>query len=260
MRILSGHGNGSGSVSSNGNGILSPNGHLIELRSVVKIYPTNAGGVAALKGIDLAVSTGEFVAVLGKSGCGKSTLVNMITGIDRPTEGEVHVAGTALHDLGESKLARWRGLNVGVVFQFFQLLPSISVLDNVIMPMDFCGKYSRRERRERAMYLLDIVGLKEHVFKKPSEVSGGQQQRVAIARSLANDPPLVVADEPTGNLDSRTADHVLEIFQRLVDEGKTILMVTHDIDLARRMDRIIGMADGELVDEEAARETVSMGR
>ncbi len=255
MRIFSGQGNGSGG-GSNG-GILSPNGHLIELRQVVKVYQTHAGGVAALKGIDLTVDPGEFVAVLGKSGCGKSTLVNMITGIDRPSEGEVYVAGTALHTLGESKLARWRGLNVGVVFQFFQLLPSISVLDNVIMPMDFCGKYSRRERRERAMHLLDMVGLKEHAFKKPSEVSGGQQQRVAIARALANDPPLVVADEPTGNLDSRTADHVLEIFQALVDEGKTILMVTHDLDLARRLDRIVGMVDGELVDEESAQRTVT---
>jgi ABC-type lipoprotein export system ATPase subunit len=223
--------------------------HLIECRDLVKAYETAAGPFPALKGIDLQVDRGEFVAVIGKSGSGKSTLVNMITGIDRPTAGQVLVEDTALETLSEGKLAEWRGRNVGVIFQFFQLLPTLTVIENIMLPMDFCHMYSGRERRERAMYLLDQVEVAEHAHKLPSAVSGGQQQRVAIARALANDPPILAADEPTGNLDSKTAGSVFRLFENLVDRGKTILMVTHDRDLARRATRTVMLADGEIVEE-----------
>jgi ABC-type lipoprotein export system ATPase subunit len=225
------------------------NGHLIQCRGLVKAYQTAAGPFPALKGIDLEVDHGEFVAVIGKSGSGKSTLVNMITGIDRPTSGQVLVEGTAIETLGEGKLAEWRGRNVGVIFQFFQLLPTLTVIENVMLPMDFCHVYSMRERRERAMYLLEQVEVAEHAHKLPSAVSGGQQQRVAIARALANDPPILAADEPTGNLDSKTAESVFRLFENLVDQGKTILMVTHDRDLARRATRTVMLSDGEIVEE-----------
>jgi ABC-type lipoprotein export system ATPase subunit len=225
------------------------NGHLIECRNLVKAYETAAGPFPALKGIDLEVDHGEFVAVIGKSGSGKSTLVNMITGIDRPTSGQVLVEGTAIETLGEGKLAEWRGRNVGVIFQFFQLLPTLTVIENVMLPMDFCHMYSMRERRERAMYLLEQVDVAEHAHKLPSAVSGGQQQRVAIARALANDPSILAADEPTGNLDSKTAESVFRLFENLVDQGKTILMVTHDRDLARRATRTVMLADGEIIEE-----------
>jgi putative ABC transport system ATP-binding protein len=223
--------------------------HLIDLRGVVKVFDTAAGPFRALKGVDLQVNAGEFVAVVGKSGSGKSTLSNMITGIDRPTEGVVQVAGTPVHQLTENQIARWRGRTVGVVFQFFQLLPTLTVLENVMLPMDFCDMYSERERRDRAMHLLAQVEMTEQIHKLPTAISGGQQQRVAIARALANDPPIIVADEPTGNLDSRTADAVFTLFQRLVGEGKTILMVTHDADLAHRVTRMVTIADGEIVDD-----------
>jgi ABC-type lipoprotein export system ATPase subunit len=223
--------------------------HLIDLRQVVKTYRSAAGDFMALKGVDLQVDSGEFVAVIGKSGSGKSTLINMITGIDRPTSGEVLVGDAAVHKLSEGRLAEWRGRNVGVIFQFFQLLPTLSVIENIMLPMDFCHMYSMRQRRERAMDLLEQVGLADQARKLPSRLSGGQQQRVAIVRALANDPPILVADEPTGNLDSKTAESIFRLFERLVEEGKTILMVTHDNDLAERVTRTLIISDGEIIEE-----------
>jgi len=223
--------------------------HLIHLDNVVKAYDTPVGQFMALRGVDLYVDRGEFVAVVGKSGSGKSTLINMITGIDRPTSGEIWVADTAIHKLKEGPMAEWRGRNIGVIFQFFQLLPMLSCVENIMLPMDFCNVYKPRERREKAMYLLEQVEMPEHADKLPSEVSGGQQQRVAIARAMANDPPVLAADEPTGNLDSQTAGSVFELFGRLVDQGKTIMMVTHDEDMAKRVTRTITIADGEIVDQ-----------
>ncbi len=225
------------------------NEHLIDVRGVVKAYETVAGPFIALKDVDLQVDTSEFVAVIGKSGSGKSTLVNMIAGIDRPTSGEVLVGDAAVHELSEGQLAVWRGRNVGVIFQFFQLLPTLTVIENVMLPMDFCHMYSSQERQERAMHLLEQVEMARHADKLPSAVSGGEQQRVAIARALANDPPIILADEPTGNLDSKTAEGVLQLFEGLVEQGKTILMVTHDRDLAKRVMRTINLADGEIVDD-----------
>jgi putative ABC transport system ATP-binding protein len=220
---------------------------LIELRHVVKKYQGKAGAVTALKGIDLQVSAGEFVAVLGKSGAGKTTLVNVISGIDRPTSGEIRVAGTPVHALGEDDRAAWRGRSVGVVYQFFQLLPTLSVLHNVMLPMDLAGRMSVGEQKERAMRLLDQVGIAGHAHKLPSALSGGQQQRVAIARALANDPPILLADEPTGSLDSGTANEVLGVFQTLAAQGKTLLIVTHDKDIVGRAGRTIVLTDGEVV-------------
>lgn len=226
-----------------------PRPTLIDLRGVVKEYETAAGQFVALKGIDLSVTHGEFVAVVGKSGSGKSTLSNMITGIDRPSAGEVHVGGAAVHTLSESQIAVWRGRTVGVVFQFFQLLPTLSVIENVMLPMDFCNTYRPRERRERAIFLLGQVDMVAHADKLPTAISGGQQQRVAIARALANDPQIVVADEPTGNLDSLTADSVFHLFENLVAAGKTIFMVTHDSELARRATRTVTIADGLIISD-----------
>ncbi len=222
---------------------------LITLQDIKKVYKTDAGDFLALKGIDLNVDSGEFVAVVGKSGSGKSTLINMITGIDHPTDGEVVINGSAIHKFSEGRMAQWRGVNMGVVFQFFQLLPTLTVVENVMLPMDFCNVYAGAERRERALHLLDLMDVAEQADKLPNMISGGQQQRVAIARALANDPPIVVADEPTGSLDSKTADAVFHLFEQLVDEGKTFLMVTHDNDLANRTRRIITIADGLLVDD-----------
>ena len=220
--------------------------HLIDVRQVVKTYHSSAGDFTALKGIDLTVNAGEFVAIIGKSGCGKSTLINMITGIDRPTAGEVWVNGTAVHTLTEGKIAEWRGRELGVIFQFFQLLPTLTIAQNVMLPMDFCRTYPIPQRRERAHYLLDLVGLADVANKLPSSVSGGQHQLPAIARALANDPPILAADEPTGNLDSATAEIIFQLFNQLVDQGKTILMVTHDPDKAERVTRVVTIADGEI--------------
>jgi len=228
---------------------VSPSEPLITLDHVVKDYHTAAGPFRALKGIDLRVRSGEFVGVSGKPGAGKTTLVNMVTGLDRLTEGEVRVAGIEVHRLGENDLALWRGLNLGVVYQSFQLMPTLNLLDNVLLPMDFCGKYRRRQSVERAIDLLCQVGLEEHIYKLPSATSGGQQQRVAVARALANDPPVIIADEPTGRLDSVTAEVIFTIFEDLVRQGKTIIMVTHDHTLARRMTRVVELADGQLVGE-----------
>ena len=222
------------------------NGALIDLRDVVKTYETGAGDVTVLRDITLQVQSGEFVSVVGPSGSGKSTLLNMVTGIDRPTGGEVIVGGEAVHALSENQLARWRGRNVGVVFQFFQLLPTLTVLENVMLPMDFCKVYRRRERRERAMHLLDQVDIAEHGHKLPSGLSGGEQQRAAIARALANDPVLVVADEPTGNLDTVTANEVFALFEELVAQGKTLMVVTHDRSLSTRTERVLHLLDGRL--------------
>jgi putative ABC transport system ATP-binding protein len=224
---------------------------LISLRGVQKNYRTSAGEVQVLKGIDLDIQPGEFVAIAGKSGSGKTTLLNMITGIDRPSHGEVWVGETGVHKLSEGKMSRWRGKNLGIVFQFFQLLPMLTLLDNVMLPMDFCRLYTPRQRRQRAGELLELVGLKDHAHKLPSAVSGGQQQRAAIARALANDPPLIIADEPTGNLDSKTAEAMLEVFQTLVAQGKTFVIVTHDNSLAERVHRTVRIADGEIVSDEA---------
>jgi len=222
---------------------------LIDLHAVTKTYQSDAGPCLALKGIDLHVREGEFVAVVGKSGSGKSTLINMITGIDRPTSGQLWVVGAAVHELNENRLAVWRGRSVGVVFQFFQLLPTLTVVENVMLPMDLSHTYRNGEREKRALQLLDEVEIADQAHKLPANISGGQQQRVAIARALANDPPLIVADEPTGNLDSRTAQAVVELFERLVQKGKTILMVTHDADLAQRASRLVRIADGQVVED-----------
>jgi putative ABC transport system ATP-binding protein len=221
---------------------------LIELNNVQKAYQTPAGPFYALKDINLQIKKGEFVAVQGKSGAGKSTLINMVTGIGQPSAGQIRVGDQNIHNMGEEQIAKWRGYNAGVIFQFFQLLPMLTCAQNVMLPMDFANLYkSPKERRLRALYLLDQVGIAEQADKLPSAVSGGQRQRVAIARALANDPSFLAADEPTGNLDSKTADSVFQLFENLVCRGVTILMVTHDKELASRVSRILTIADGELV-------------
>jgi putative ABC transport system ATP-binding protein len=227
------------------------NGPLIDLHQVVKKYLGLAGAVVALKGIDLQVCEGEFLVVTGKSGAGKTTLVNLITGLDRSTAGEIWVDGVPVHKLGAERTAQWRGRTVGVVFQSFELLPTLTVLQNVMLPMDFAHRYSIRQRRKRAMHLLAQMEIAEHAHKLPSAVSGGQQQRVAIARAMANDPPILVADEPTGSLDSVTADSVLCVFEDLVNQGKTVMLVTHDEDIARRGTRAIRLSDGEIIGRNA---------
>jgi ABC-type lipoprotein export system ATPase subunit len=229
------------------------NKHLIELHQIKKTFRSAAGTFAALRGVDIQISRGEFVAIIGKSGSGKSTLMNMITGIDRPTSGEVFVGDIAVHSLDENPMALWRGRTIGIVFQFFQLLPALSLVENVMLPMELCGMYAPRQRRARAMELLDHVGMAEHIHKVPSAISGGQQQRVAIARALANDPPIIMADEPTGNLDSQTAAAVFELFASLARQGKTIVMVTHDNSFAREVDRSIILADGKVINNYVAR-------
>src|SRR3954451_6905797 len=231
----------------------SRNAHLIDLRQVEKTYQSAAGSFTALKRVDLQIDRGEFVAIIGKSGSGKSTLINMITGIDRPTSGEVLVGNVPVHTLSEGQMAAWRGRNLGIIFQFFQLLPALSIIENVMLPMDFCNMYTPRERPERAMQLLSQVEMAEQAHKLTSAVSGGQQQRVAIARALANDPPVLIADEPTGNLDSKTANAVFQLFRDLVANGKTVVMVTHDSALAKRVDRAVIVADGAIVNEYVAK-------
>jgi putative ABC transport system ATP-binding protein len=231
-----------------GGGVNVTHRSLIDLRHVVKTYTSTAGSFTVLNGVDLQVDHGEFVAVIGKSGSGKTTLINMIAGIDRPTSGEVYVNDTPVHLLTEGQLAAWRGQTIGIVFQFFQLLPTLSLLENIMLPMDFVGRFAAQERRARATALLAQIEMARHADKFPSAVSGGEQQRVAIARALANDPPLILADEPTGNLDSQTAEVVYRLFLGLVQQGKTIIMVTHDPDLARQSSRSVLVADGELLD------------
>jgi ABC-type lipoprotein export system ATPase subunit len=235
--------------------ISRPNGHepLIKMSNVVKTFETPVGTFPALKSISTEFKQGEFVAIVGKSGSGKSTLANMITGIDRPTSGEVEIRGTHIHRLSESKMAKWRGRNLGIVFQFYQLLPMLSLFENVMLPMQIAGKYTLAEQHERGKELLMMVGLEKQAHKMPAEVAGGQQQSAAIARSLANDPPLIVADEPTGNLDTGAANAVFNIFDELSRQGKTIVMVTHDNELAQRATRTLLIADGEIIDETIAR-------
>ncbi|MEJ2262588.1 MAG: ABC transporter ATP-binding protein [Anaerolineales bacterium] len=223
---------------------------LVQVVEVVKSFPVGGGQVTVLKGISFDVQAGEFVTIVGPSGNGKSTLLNMITGIDRPTDGKVIVTGREIQKMSENKLAAWRGQHVGIVFQFFQMLPALSLLQNIILPMDFTKKYTRREKRERAMNLLETVGLADQAHKLPSMVSGGQQQRAAIARALANDPDLLVADEPTGNLDTRNANDVFDLFTKLVEQGKTLLAVTHDKELARRVPRVVEIIDGKITRDE----------
>ena len=235
----------------NGHGVqANGNGQIVQVKDVIKSFWVGGGEVTILKGISFDVKKGEFVSIVGPSGNGKSTLLNMITGIDRPTDGQVVVTGREITKMSENQLAAWRGEYVGIIFQFFQMLPALSLLQNVILPMDFANKYSARERRERAMGLLETVGLADQAHKLPSMVSGGQQQRAAIARALATDPPLLVADEPTGNLDTRTATDIFDLFGELVTQGKTMVMVTHDKELARRVPRIVEIVDGRITRDE----------
>jgi putative ABC transport system ATP-binding protein len=222
---------------------------MIDLRGITKVYETAAGPFPALRGIDLQVHAGEFVAVVGRSGSGKSTLINVFTGIDHPTAGEAIVAQTRIAELDEGQMAEWRGRHMGIVFQFFQLLPTLTIVENVMLPMDLSRVYDPGERHERALFRLEQVGIVDDADKFPAAVSGGHQQRAAIARALANDPPLLVADEPTGNLDSKAAGEIFRLFESLVADGKTILMVTHDDELARHVHRTLTLADGQIVDE-----------
>jgi putative ABC transport system ATP-binding protein len=220
---------------------------LIELRDVTKVYNSLAGSVTALNGIDLQIFQGEFLVVTGKSGSGKTTLVNMLTGLDRSTSGEIWVNGEPLHEFGPEKAAKLRGKTMGVVFQSFELLPTLTVLQNVMLPMDFAWRYPRWEQRKRALNLLEQVDIADHAKKLPTALSGGQQQRLSIARAMANDPAILVADEPTGSLDSATATAVIDIFEGLVQQGRTVFMVTHDRDIARRGSRTITLSDGGIV-------------
>ena len=227
----------------------SPNGRLVDLHAVRKIYKSSAGTFTALEGIDLQIASGEFVSIIGKSGSGKSTLINLITGIDQPTSGEIFVNNVPVHSLKEEQIAVWRGRSIGVIFQFFQLLPTLTAVENILLAMDYGNRYPVGERAEKAIYLLELVGMADWAHSLPGTLSGGQAQRVAIARSLANDPLLLAADEPTGNLDTKSADTVLELFDSLTREGKTILMVTHDMELARRAARTIRLSDGRILDQ-----------
>jgi putative ABC transport system ATP-binding protein len=235
---------GNGKNGSNGSG------PVVQIKDVVKTFPIGSGEVTVLKGLTFDVKPGEFVSIVGPSGNGKSTLLNMITGIDRPTSGEVIVTGREVHKMSENQLAAWRGQHVGIIFQFFQMLPALTLLQNVMLPMDFARKYSARERKERALQLLESVDLADQANKLPGNVSGGQQQRAAIARALANDPELLVADEPTGNLDTRTANDVFDMFVQLVKQGKTLVMVTHDKELSRRVPRVVEIIDGRITRDE----------
>jgi putative ABC transport system ATP-binding protein len=219
---------------------------IIELKNVYKDYQQGGIVQTVLKDINLNIFSGEFVSIVGPSGNGKSTLLNLITGIDHPTRGEITVSGAKLHKLNGEKLTRWRGGNIGIVFQFFQLLPTLSLLQNIVLPMDFRSNLPKRQRHERALYLLNLVGLHNEAHRLPSQVSGGQQQRAAIARALANDPALIVADEPTGNLDAATADSVFELFAHLRDQGKTLVMVTHNEVLADAASRKLEIHSGQI--------------
>ena len=239
----------------NGNGQSSS--PIVQVKDVVKRFHVGDGDVTILKGISLDIMPGEFVAIVGPSGNGKSTLLNMMTGIDHPSEGQVIVTGQSVHTMSENELAVWRGEHLGIIFQFFQLLPALSLLKNVMLPMDLVKKTPRRERQARAMALLDTVGLADQAHKLPSQVSGGQQQRAAIARALANDPPLLVADEPTGNLDSTTAEDVFQLFLKLVGAGKTMVMVTHSRTLAARGSRVIEIRDGLIASDSCQLSVVS---
>lgn len=223
--------------------------NMIELHQLVKTYQSLSGEVTALNGLNLQVRSNEFLVITGKSGSGKTTLVNMITGLDRSTSGEIQVNGVAINRFSPNQAAQWRGRTLGVIFQSFELLPTLTVLQNVMLPMDFAYRYSVKEQRQRALHLLEQVDIIDHALKLPSALSGGQQQRVAVARALANDPAILVADEPTGSLDAGTANAVIDLFEDLARQGRTILLVTHDEDLAKRGGRVITLLDGEIVDE-----------
>jgi putative ABC transport system ATP-binding protein len=225
---------------------------MVDLRDVTKAYETPAGRCTALDRVSLRVRPGECLAIVGKSGSGKSTLINMVAGIDRPTSGEVCVAGSRLNDMSESRLAAWRGRTVGIVFQFFQLLPTLTVAENVVLPMDLCATYPASGRRGRAVELLDRLGIGDQADKLPAALSGGQQQRAAIARALANDPAVLLADEPTGNLDSRTAASILELFASLAAAGKTVLIVSHERDIGSVVDRLVTLSDGRIESDRQA--------
>ena len=220
---------------------------MISLQHISKTFQTPAGTFTALKDINLEIKHGEFVGLIGKSGSGKSTLLNMIGGIDRPSSGSIAVGNTAIQDFKENKLASWRGRTVGFVFQFFQLLPTLTAVENILLPMDFCNSFPVRERRQRALSLLERVGLSNQADKLPATLSGGEQQRVAIARALANEPSVVLADEPTGNLDSVTANSVFDLLREMATAGTTVLIATHEADIARVIDRTIEISDGALI-------------
>jgi putative ABC transport system ATP-binding protein len=224
---------------------------VVTVTGAVKTFSTGTTQFHALRGVDLAARAGEFVAIVGRSGSGKSTLLNLVAGIDRPTSGRIEVAGTVLNDLGEGRLAAWRGRTVGVVFQFFQLLPTLTVAENVMLPMELCRSVPAGRRRPRALELLDRVGIVDLAGKLPSALSGGEQQRAAIARALANDPPVLVADEPTGNLDAETGDAVLDLISGLAAGGTCVLMVTHERDITGWVDRTVALADGRILEAAA---------
>lgn len=223
---------------------------IVDVRDVVKKFIVGNTEITILKGLSFQVYSGDFVMIVGPSGNGKSTLLNMCTGIDFPNAGQVLVTGQDIHDMNANRQSLWRGSNVGIIFQFFQMMPSLTLFSNVMLPMELAGKFTRKERKDRAEYLLEMVGLKEQMHKLPSMVSGGQQQRAAISRAMANDPPLLIADEPTGNLDPASARMVFEIFQKLVSEGKTIMMVTHDKELAAQVSRQIEIVNGKITKDE----------
>ena len=224
---------------------------LIVLRDVTRIFPGPSGGFTALADVNLRIDRGDFAVVVGQSGSGKSTLLGLLAGIDRPTRGEVLVGETAVHSLPERSMAAWRGRTVGLVFQFFQLLPTLTAVENVMLPMDFCNTWVARERHGRAVALLERLGVADQADKVPATLSGGQQQRVAIARALANEPAVLLADEPTGNLDSKTSGAILELFARLVEAGQTVVMVTHEPAAQRFASRAITLADGQVTQDEA---------
>jgi len=225
---------------------------LISLRGVDKSYATHSGSFMALRGVTLDIARGEFVGVVGQSGSGKSTLLNLLSGIDRASAGEIFVGGVALHAIREREMAKWRGRSVGIVFQFFQLLPTLTAIENVMLPMDLCARWRARDREERARALLDRLGVADQAYKLPATLSGGQQQRVAIARALANEPAVLLADEPTGNLDSHNAANILELFATLAQQGQTIVAATHDAGVHRVCTRTVTIADGEIAEQVAS--------
>lgn len=221
----------------------------IQLKQVSRWFDTTAGRFNALKNVDLTIVGGEYIAIVGKSGSGKSTLLNMLTGIDHPNEGSVVINNVEVHALNESNLATWRGKNIGIVFQFFQLIPTLTILENMLLAMEFVNIIPKKERKQRAELLLSQMGISIQKDKFPTALSGGEQQRAAIARALANDPPVLVADEPTGNLDSKTSEAILSVFKKLVDEGKTVIVVTHDITSNSKYSRVISLRDGEVIED-----------
>jgi len=236
------------------------NSKFIHLEQVSRSFSTKSIRFVALKNIDLSISQGEHIAIVGKSGSGKSTLLNMLTGIDHPSRGTVTINETQVHTLNESSLATWRGKNIGIVFQFFQLIPTLSILENILIAMDFVNVIPKKERAKRAESLLLQTGITAQANKLPASLSGGEQQRAAIARALANNPPIIVADEPTGNLDSKTTEVIQELFEGLVKSGKTVIVVTHEQVFNSKYDRIIMLKDGMVVEDKNQKGSNSGGR